>query len=96
MEGDWNTDLTRKTSLFTKSLVRFCDSEGLTCVNFVSNVQQFTYVSDMNGSKSTIDHFIISNILLNSVNQMLEIMLIIIQITYQLLCTCISMFLLRK
>ena len=67
MEGDWNTDLTRKTSLFTKSLVRFCDS-GLTCVNFVSNVQQFTYVSDMNGSKSTIDHFIISNSLLNSVN----------------------------
>ena len=66
--GDWNTDLTRKTSLFTKSLIRFCDSEGLTWVNFVSNVQQFTYVSDMNGSKSTIDHFIISNSLLNSVN----------------------------
>ena len=66
--GDWNTDLTRKTSLFTKSLVRFCDSEGLTCVNFVSNVQQVTYVCDMNGSKSTIDHFIISNSLLNSVN----------------------------
>ena len=66
--GDWNTALTRKTSLFTKSLVRFCDSEGLTCVNFVSNVQQFKYVSDMNGSKSTIDHFIISNSLLNYVN----------------------------
>ena len=48
--GDWNTDLTRKTSLFTTLLVRFCDNQGLTCVNFVSNVQQFTYVSDMNGS----------------------------------------------
>ena len=37
-------------------------------MNFVSNVQQFSYVSDMNGSKSTIDNFIISNSLLNSVN----------------------------
>ena len=35
---------------------------------FCQYVQQFTYVSDMNGSKSTIDHFIISNSLLNSVN----------------------------
>ena len=33
--GDWKTDLTRKTSLFTKSLVRRCDNNGLTCVNFV-------------------------------------------------------------
>ena len=66
--GDWNTDLTRKISIFTKSLVRYCYSERLTCVNCVSNVQQFTYVSDMmNGSKSTIDHFIICNNLLNSV-----------------------------
>ena len=40
--GDWNTDLTRKTLLFTKSIVRFCDNEGLTGVNLVSNVQQFT------------------------------------------------------
>ena len=64
--GDWNTNLTRKNSLFTKSVVRFCGSEGLTGVNCVSNVQQFTYVSDMNGS--TIDHFIISNRLLNFVN----------------------------
>ena len=30
--------------------------------------QEFTYVSDMNGSRSTIDHFIISNSLLNYVD----------------------------
>ena len=65
---DWNTDFTRKTSLLTKSLVSFCDYEGLTCVNLVSNAQQFTYVSDMNGSKSLIDHFIISDNLLNYAN----------------------------
>ena len=59
---------TRKTSLFTKSLVSFCDYEGLTCVNLISNAQQFTYVSDMNGSKSLIDHFIISDNLLNYAN----------------------------
>ena len=38
--GDWNADLTRKTSHFTKSLVRFC--EGLTCMHSVSNIQHFT------------------------------------------------------
>ena len=58
-------------------------------MNFVRNVQQFTYVSDMNGFNSTIDNFILSNSLFNYVNlliiQMLEMMLIIIQITYQLL-----------
>ena len=37
-------------------------------MNFASNVQQFTYVSDMNGSNSTIDHFITGNSLLNYVN----------------------------
>ena len=58
----------RKTSLLTKSLVSFCDYEGLTCVNLVSNAQQFTYVSDMNGSKSLIDHFVISDNLLNYAN----------------------------
>ena len=54
-DGDWNTDFTTKTSLLTKSLVSFCDREGLTCVNLVRNAQQFTYVRDMNGSKSLID-----------------------------------------
>ena len=49
--GDWNTDFTRKNSLIKKSLVSFCDYERLTCVHLVSNAQQFTYVSDMNGSK---------------------------------------------
>ena len=66
--GDWNTDFTRKTSLLTKSLVSFCDYEGLTCVHLVSNAEQFTYVSDMNGSKSLIDHFLLSDNLLNYVN----------------------------
>ena len=66
--GDWNTDFTRKTSLLTKLRVRFCDCERLTCVNLVSNAQQFTYVSDINGSKSLIDDFIISDNLLNYVN----------------------------
>ena len=40
----------------------------MTCVNLVTNAQQFTYVSDMNGSKSLIDHFIISDNLLNYAN----------------------------
>ena len=66
--GDWNTYFTRKTSFLTKSLVSFCDYEGLTCVNLVSNAQQFIYVSDINGSKSLIDNFIISDNLRNYVN----------------------------
>ena len=36
--------------------------------NLVSNAQQFTYVSDMNGSKSLIDHFIIIDNILYYVN----------------------------
>ena len=39
-----------------------------TCVNLVSNAQQFIYVSDMNGSQYLIDHFVISDNLLNYVN----------------------------
>ena len=37
--GDWNTDFTRKTLLLTKSIVSFCNYDGLTCVNLVSNAQ---------------------------------------------------------
>ena len=37
-------------------------------MNLVNNAQQFTYVSDMNGSNSTMDHFFITNNLLNDAN----------------------------
>ena len=51
-----------------------CTEQDLTCVSSVYPID-FTYVSDVNGTYSTIDHFIISN----SLN------------TYCLLLTALSM-----
>ena len=68
--GDWNTDLSRLPSKHTTSLSRFCTVENLTCVNSTDGSVKFTYVSDMNGARSTIDHFIIANYLSNFVNKL--------------------------
>ena len=46
----------------------FSDNERLTCVNLVNNAQQFTYYASDINVESQIDHFIITNNLLNYVN----------------------------
>ena len=65
--GDWNTDLQRCHSNSTIALNDVCTEHDLTCVSSVYHID-FTYVSDVNSTYSTIDHFIISNSLNTCVN----------------------------
>ena len=65
--GDWNTDLQRCHSNSTIALNDMCTEQDLTCVSSVYDID-FTYVSDVNGTYSTIDHFIVSNSLNTGVN----------------------------
>ena len=65
--GDWNTDFSRLQSLHTRSLSTFCQDDGLVNVIAIERPIEFTYISDMNGAKSLIDHFIISSQILECV-----------------------------
>ena len=65
--GDWNTNLQRCHSNSTIALNDMCTEQDLTCVSSVYPID-FTYVSDVNGTYSTIDHFIIYNSLNTCVN----------------------------
>ena len=58
--GDFNTDFSRNTYQ-TDSLKSFIDDNDLFCCS-TSNVSdvRYTYLSKINGSKSFIDHFIVS------------------------------------
>ena len=68
--GDFNTDLSRKQSSNTVSLLRFCKEETLTpCVDSLLNNVDFTYESKINGSRSCLDHFIITDNLLPLVSK---------------------------
>ena len=60
--GDLNTDLSRHASSHSRALTEFCGRLPLSlCVNSpVSNVSH-TYVNYATGSKSLIDHFIVSD-----------------------------------
>ena len=65
--GDFNTDITRIVSPHTILLHEFCDRESLTmCVNHPSSNIDYTYES-FSGSRSTLDHFIVSHNLSDSV-----------------------------
>ena len=68
--GDWNTDFSRLQSLHTIALSEFCNVECVEPVIAVSQPIEFTYLSDINGARSTIDHFIVSSGLLNYVNNL--------------------------
>ena len=71
--GDFNTDLSRKRSGHSKSLLQFCLDCNLECIYSCSNNIKFTYISDMNKSTSIIDHFIVSKSLLLSVKNVCTI-----------------------
>lgn len=65
--GDFNTDLSRTQSPHTIALHDFCEQEVLSmCVNHPQSNIDFTYESST-GSKSVIDHFMVSQNLSDSI-----------------------------
>jgi exonuclease III len=59
--GDFNTDISRLRSLHTACLVDFAYHEDMKfCLDFPDCDITYTYESLANGSKSVIDHFIVS------------------------------------
>ncbi len=72
--GDLNTDMSRVRSLHTKSLLHICERENMICVPIQcaangSESDIYTYESKSNGSRSCIDHFIVSDGLSNSIER---------------------------
>jgi hypothetical protein len=60
--GDFNTDFGRARSGHTLALQRFIQAETLRCgLTHVRADVDFTYESKINGSRSTLDHFIVSD-----------------------------------
>ncbi len=67
--GDFNTDLERSQSLHTKEIESIChDFDFIPWINCVHNSVDFSYESNIDGSQSLIDHFIMSRSLSTSVN----------------------------
>jgi len=59
--GDFNTDICRSKSLHTMSLQTFMDNENfILCDNHQCNNVDYTYESTSNRSRSTLDHFMVS------------------------------------
>ena len=65
--GDMNTDFSRQNSSHTKTLSSFCRMQNLDYVGRQNSTIEYTYESEMNNVRSYIDHFIISEILIDSV-----------------------------
>jgi exonuclease III len=65
--GDFNTDLSRVNSLHTRTLNSYVSDAGLSMclLSDIANVQ-FTYENESADIMSTLDHFIVSENLLNS------------------------------
>ena len=57
--GDWNADLSRFHSQHTIALSQFCVEEHLIHVYSINKSVDYTYLTDINCSKSLIDHFFI-------------------------------------
>ena len=62
-----NTDFTRQNSTHTKTLQSFCRSYNLEHIGLKFPTIDFTFESEMNNTRSLIDHFIISDILIEDV-----------------------------
>ena len=60
LAGDFNADVARQTPQ-SEELLQFCANESLElCVNCTISSVDYTYESDINGSRSLIDHVIVS------------------------------------
>ena len=66
--GDFNTDVSRLNSPHVMSLTQFCFENDLcTCLDIDRWGIEYTFVSGANGSRSLIDHFIVSQGLVSGV-----------------------------
>ena len=65
--GDFNSDLSRQTSSHTRSLKRVIEEEGLSLCH--DPIIDFTFESKINGSRSCIDHIIVSLNMSESVSE---------------------------
>ena len=66
--GDLNTDLSRRNSLHTGSLERFASRIDVSFLNTLLCYDvDYTYESFINSTKSTIDHFLVSSAIINTV-----------------------------
>ena len=63
--GDLNTDLRRQLSAHTRALLRFVNDEDLSLLNTLACYDvDYTHESDAHRTRSTLDHFIVSDQLL--------------------------------
>ncbi|ELU13418.1 hypothetical protein CAPTEDRAFT_196508 [Capitella teleta] len=63
--GDFNTALSRRASTHTRSLNQFVTNESLSFLSALSCYEvDYTHESDAHGTRSTLDHFIVSSQLL--------------------------------
>ncbi|ELT88069.1 hypothetical protein CAPTEDRAFT_210766, partial [Capitella teleta] len=60
--GDFNTELSRRASTHTRSLNQFVTNESLSFLSALSCYEvDYTHESDAHGTRSTLDHFIVSS-----------------------------------
>ncbi|ELU11999.1 hypothetical protein CAPTEDRAFT_214528, partial [Capitella teleta] len=60
--GDFNTELSRHASTHTRSLNQFVTNESLSFLSALSCYEvDYTHESDAHGTRSTLDHFIVSS-----------------------------------
>ena len=60
--GDFNTDISRSNYLHTKSLMRFVQIEHMILLDDLpNNSVDYTFESKIDQTRSTIDHFIVSD-----------------------------------
>jgi len=68
--GDLNTDFSRHHSLHTAALLRFTVEENISLLNALPCYDvDYTYESMAHGTRSTLDHFLVSNQLVPHVTQ---------------------------
>ena len=66
--GDFNTDFSRQSSLHTGALKIFLDQECMKPgIQHVLCDVEYTYMSKISGSRSTIDHFLVTHNLFNTI-----------------------------
>ncbi|ELU16818.1 hypothetical protein CAPTEDRAFT_195428 [Capitella teleta] len=61
--GDFNTALSQRASTHTRSLNQFVTNESLSFLSALSCYEvDYTHESDAHGTRSTLDHFIVSSL----------------------------------